>query len=339
MILVPFVNQCAEMDTMVSGLGIPLAISFFKVKGDYSAQLVMVCQSFEQVEKKVPFLELSIDRLRLSLEQRWLQPEGADGTMSQFLSRLLEDDQVKKGYLERLCSGFSIPAQGNFKLYAVTGFLENFTPAELSDKLNATLSHCFSFPCNSNVVVLYLPSADQDSDGSAKNEQLLHSLIDAYGVEVGLSDVFTSLRNERLAYCEALIALQYGRRLSKSLSSKAIFLDEDSAVYDYKLLFPYYVADSRKKGPEFLERYMKYGHLPCLVNSLDIEEKQVLALYAALDFDANLAAEKLFVHKNTVRYRLGRIEKKLHLDFSCARTKHLLSILHYILEIRTQAER
>ena len=68
---------------------------------------------------------------------------------------------------------------------------------------------------------------------------------------------------------------------------------------------------ARRRIPEEVRQFV----------SEDLAEGRVLTTtlleYAASDFNARLTAERLFVHPNTARYRLGKIEERTGCDLRC----------------------
>lgn len=124
---------------------------------------------------------------------------------------------------------------------------------------------------------------------------------------MGVSDRFQDLRKLRTYYLEAAFALRSGMEL----------LPEES-LFQYNLL--------RWALP--LEHWIRGGNDPEMMLSPELlqlcrndrenhtELFETLQCYFACGMDAARTAERLFVHKNTVRYRIQQCQEILHLDLS-----------------------
>ena len=55
--------------------------------------------------------------------------------------------------------------------------------------------------------------------------------------------------------------------------------------------------------------------------------------YVASDFNTKVAAERLFVHPNTARYRLGKIEERTGCDL-----RHVADVLDLLIALRVHGE-
>ena len=55
--------------------------------------------------------------------------------------------------------------------------------------------------------------------------------------------------------------------------------------------------------------------------------------YVAADFNTKVAAERLFVHPNTARYRLGKIEERTGCDL-----RHVADVLDLLIALRVHGE-
>ena len=68
----------------------------------------------------------------------------------------------------------------------------------------------------------------------------------------------------------------------------------------------------------------------------DLAEDRVLTTtlqeYVAADFNTKVAAERLFVHPNTARYRLGKIEERTGCDL-----RHVADVIDLLIALRVHA--
>jgi hypothetical protein len=113
---------------------------------------------------------------------------------------------------------------------------------------------------------------------------------------IGVSAVQTGLERTAHAYAEAHAALERAR------SGGGVVALPVLSAFDCLTLFGRETA--RGRIPESVRQFV----------AEDIGEGRILTStlleYVASDFNAKLTAERLFVHPNTARYRLGKIEER-----------------------------
>jgi hypothetical protein len=113
---------------------------------------------------------------------------------------------------------------------------------------------------------------------------------------IGVSAVQTGLERSAHAYAEAQSALERVRAGGGVVALPVL------SAFDCLTLFGRETARGRIPAPirQFVAEDMADGRILTAT----------LLEYVASDFNAKLAAERLFVHPNTARYRLGKIEER-----------------------------
>jgi sugar diacid utilization regulator len=136
---------------------------------------------------------------------------------------------------------------------------------------------------------------------------------------IGVSTLQEGLDRMPAAYEEAVRALQRVR-----VSGGVVALPALSA-FDCLALF----------GPDTARR-----RIPPRVRQFvleDLAEDRVLTTtlleYVASDFNTKVAAERLFVHPNTARYRLGKIEERTGCDL-----RHVADVLDLLIALRVHGD-
>jgi sugar diacid utilization regulator len=132
---------------------------------------------------------------------------------------------------------------------------------------------------------------------------------------IGVSTLQDGLTRMPDAYGEAMSALERVRATGGVVALPAL------SAFDCLALF----------GPETARR-----RIPPKVRQFvhdDLAEDGVLTTtlleYVAADFNTKVAAERLFVHPNTARYRLGRIEERTGCDL-----RHVADVLDLLIALR-----
>ena len=132
---------------------------------------------------------------------------------------------------------------------------------------------------------------------------------------IGVSTVHDGLDRMPAAYGEAVAALERVRASGGVVALPAL------SAFDCLALF----------GPETARRRIPPAVRQFVVD--DLGEDRVLTTtlleYVAADFNTKVAAERLFVHPNTARYRLGKIEERTGCDL-----RHVADVLDLLIALR-----
>jgi sugar diacid utilization regulator len=151
-------------------------------------------------------------------------------------------------------------------------------------------------------------------------ESAQEQLVDeAIPLAIGVSTVQDGLDRMPEAYSEAATALERVRASGGVVALPAL------SAFDCLALF----------GPDTARR-----RIPAAVRRFvveDLAEDRVLTTtlleYVASDFNTKVAAERLFVHPNTARYRLGKIEERTGCDL-----RHVADVLDLLIALRVHGD-
>lgn len=152
--------------------------------------------------------------------------------------------------------------------------------------------------------------------------QNLLNLLSNYEFIFGISSVFYDILDLRHAYTQAKVAMDFGFR-----DGKQFCMYQD---YYYHHMF------------SLLDPVMPVEHLKSEVyQQLQIYDKEsgtnylrTLMTYLACDCNATHAAEKLFVHRNTVRNAVQFVEDKWKIDLGSVEEKKKLTLSYFIDEYK-----
>lgn len=155
-----------------------------------------------------------------------------------------------------------------------------------------------------------------------QGEQLkeIQNLVDNEHLRIGVSNAFTHVESFAKYYYQAVAALNLGKRLNPE---KLMFYYIDYQFYD--LLD--HVEDKAQLG--------LFCH-PALSRLRQYDRKNETCLYATLKVyldsgcSIKLASEKLFVHRNSLVYRLGRIAEISSIDLDDAYIRFMLTMSYLI---------
>ena len=132
---------------------------------------------------------------------------------------------------------------------------------------------------------------------------------------IGVSTLQTGLERMPEAYGEAVSALERVRASGGVVALPAL------SAFDCLALFG--AETARRRIPPKVREFVVE----------DLAEDGVLTTtlleYVAADFNTKVAAERLYVHPNTARYRLGKIEERTGCDL-----RHVADVLDLLIALR-----
>lgn len=150
----------------------------------------------------------------------------------------------------------------------------------------------------------------------------LKSFSAAQSAMIGLSNTFSDLEELKYYYMQAAAAIKFGRQLDPG---KGLFSYAQYQFYDLMLCFNE-------------AEHLKYFRHPALSILQEYDEKynysadlyHTLGVYLQCNCSTKKTAERLFVHRNTMRYRLSKIIELTDLDLEDSHTAFLLLQSYYI---------
>lgn len=129
-------------------------------------------------------------------------------------------------------------------------------------------------------------------------------------ISVGVGDSYNYIDEIKTSYKEAKETI----KLSKILN---LDKNNDGNIYYYHNLGIYSFI-TQIKNDKFLDDY-KNRKLKLLEDSDKMQDSslcETLEAYLANNCNANATAESLFIHRNTMRYRMEKIKKLTNIDFN-----------------------
>lgn len=173
------------------------------------------------------------------------------------------------------------------------------------------------------IYFLFFSLSTGDKDALDSTLDLSGELVSAlqntpYGEEIayhiGMSNCSLSWEDISKAYARAISAIELGRKI-----------DPDRGVYSYSQNLAYHI----------LNESMSHGQLMTLYTStvapLDVYDQEnetdlmeTLMAYCEQSYNRRKTAEALYIHRNTLFYRLDKIAEILHADLSDSEALHNL---------------
>ena len=121
------------------------------------------------------------------------------------------------------------------------------------------------------------------------------------GIRAGIGCICTDVSSVRKSYREATDALSIGSKYHK---------DEQVYIYERQILERLMECIPPKKRYEIRQDFMK----KCPAGKLPDEMLETVRVFFQNDLNITAASRQLFIHRNTLNYRLDKIKKDFELD-------------------------
>lgn len=186
-------------------------------------------------------------------------------------------------------------------------------------------THCIIY--NSGLVAIV---SDLDIDGlSANSRGQLQSFLREYHAQCGMSNLFNSLPETSKYFQQTSVALKFG-----------MSYHPDNVIYQYSEYTIHHSLSILSKHVDLSDFYHQvFRHLLPLTKASSILF-DTLRVYLQTNCNIAASAKILFIHRNSMIYRIKRLEEELHIDFLDADTRLqlLMSFEIYDMLSRTQTD-
>jgi len=152
----------------------------------------------------------------------------------------------------------------------------------------------------------YLLILSTDEEDSLELQEMLDSVLTCYGVKKTGAVIGISSTTRLADGIDRCIAQAYWSQVVAEIEKTDVKYYRELGIY--KLFVPW---PGTRAASEFMEGYL----MPLISESGNDEELLETAIcYVLADGDMNVAAERMFCHKNTIRYRVGKLQERLDPD-------------------------
>ena len=254
--------------------------------------------------------------------------DGMLGKQQQLLDDLIRPKQNSPEYFHDRCSQLSIPYQGIFRIGIVQ--CESSTLFKISHISNQLRAHCplvnyGVFQYSSSVVILFRDWNDANvctRSGFFEDWNALLTTLRQNKACMGISLLFNDVTKLYVGYHQAEAALNIGKRR-----------DVDGTAYFYS---KYYLEDMLEHYADTMPLEDTYTHyLDRLIDDNNSVCSNIKLLYYFLCSERNisLTAKHVHMHRNSVIYRIQKIQDVLALDLDDPDVRLRLMISFKILEM------
>ena len=289
-----------------------------------SCSVALVALSASPTQCELDKLQFFSDQIEQYLASQIAQDKNYHYPYELFLQELLDGKITDPGEIAKRATAFEIPFQRDYLFYVIS--FEQFSRSQ-ADFLIYSMRQ--TLPDERFIIfgkcVCLLKATDAFSCDKEGHIQRFSQLFTTYHAYSGLSRTFPSLAECRNAYLQACAALRLGMRLSSGSGRDRIFFYKDYAIYhmldlcsreiDLFSVLPhrmlrFYMADLKNGGSDL----------------------ELLRLFMESGRSTSATAQAAFLHRNSVAYRIKRIEE--HLSLNLSNMDSLLNVLLLLKIIR-----
>lgn len=243
---------------------------------------------------------------------------------------LINGRYVSRGQLDDYATNIRIPLDAEFRLIC-------FEPHKQGQRRNlselAQELRCANNAKNASVVYddrLYLLFYSKGLDSSLSNKAIESQLEPYCSSDDGflaVSQVFDEITNLRYAYQQVKLVAKYKRNIDLSCWFTVSGNGRHRLCYTFEEALRFLIVDSDDMGPALRDFSFSHTILDKIIaeNAANGgDDARILATYIHYERKATVVAEKLHMHRNTVLYRIGKIEDRFGLDFNESWTRDRL---------------
>ncbi|MGN0072599.1 MAG: PucR family transcriptional regulator [Coriobacteriales bacterium] len=300
------VDGITLIETTTNYRSYPLVFYVFRVNGNYYMHLVVHLEHCSLTPALKDKLQLMIDAIELGIQRNppseSIFEESASAALTDCATGLVGvNRKVRKALAER---GFT---DGQAMLLMVVDYglhsQERQIAAQRAMEL-ARLSHPLVLALTESRVLVLAPAA-QGADSSFANA--LEEHLARYDATCICSDSIQELRSLSFAY----------QQLCEGLKTGAAFGYPSACIHSFSSLFADYLMLSGLQSRDFVETCLQHSRAALITRSDEengTDDAHVLQVYLECERKTGLAAERLFVHRNTLAYRIQRLQDTYGLD-------------------------
>lgn len=312
----------------------PVVSKNFKYGGTYFTHVVMTCNNVPLTNGLVEKYTILLEYLSVYFDKHHkTQQEGGKMYFS-VIRNLLDNTNVRQDILAESAEQLGIPLEGSFRLMVMTPVKSESEPAgiithEIQDLLPEAKIAVYR---QSLLAILISPENDQDGLGIIDNAtKKIAPVLKARNFCCGISLRFESLSDIRTAYNQAANAISYGKRLMNT----AWRSEFEGPFFKYDTYYIYLLLSEEDNFDLLLSSdiYQKLQMLRKYDKQHGSDNYGLLYLYLTLERHAGNTAQKLFMSRNNVAYRISRIVEMIGLDLNDYLTRIGLLLTYELLNL------
>ncbi len=309
----------------------PTVHKIFKFHGSYYAHVVMTCSHSSPDPAMIDLFRIFTEALNILIERDWETRLSCVHPYDSVFLELLEGKNVSTVELQDRAMHTGLPMEGSFFLIQIVRADEQSYPLGTMMKEFGDLFPRFKFINFQDSIAAFVHSTSQSHETLNEYLEEIDSFLEKYNSYCGISSCFNDLLKARYYFMEAKLALKYSKLIRNQVPlfrlQEDICPKDSSRISWYDHYFPYsYFADDEETSSLWQHSY--YHNL---LQKLYISDQQrgtddlhLLFVYLCHERKSTETAAILNMHRNSIIYRINRIEESLQIDLNDEHTRLML---------------
>ena len=185
--------------------------------------------------------------------------------------------------------------------------------------------------------IVLLLDAEQEEGGLGKAQGALEVFLRTYGGVMGVSEVFADIADISFAYKQACLAIWYGCKRRISLAEQCEAEENAAGIYAFAPYLASLVFDVERRDGRLIAYCAKQSVVARIVAFDRLHNTNDAGLLhpgdpATCERRAVQAAEAVDVHRNTLMYRIERMQERFAIDLDDAVVRRSLLLADSLLE-------
>ena len=301
-------------------------VKTFKTRTSFSLIIVMMCNVVHPKEYLYDIYDMLSQRVERYALRDYPDDKPSGDATDTFLKSLFAGD-LEEDASKNLCSYAGIPHNAHFCLFYIKPDEKGLPPSRLLSDISRVVAPAktvlmdgavvvLCFNCMNDRCALHCFAGSCPLEGGSVSARI-NGLMERHDMICGRSSKFTSLAQAPCAFGQAKEAHEIGRK--KIEAEKSLDIPRNwSRIFSFDSCYiDYLVKQIGERNASFIE-FAYAGHVLDDLAKSDIKSKtdnySFLYTYLMSERRASVVADKLFMHRNNVKYRINRIEEQFGID-------------------------
>lgn len=302
----------------------------FRIQGNYFLHVNMHCNLTPPTAGLIDWFQMLIDHIGYCVRHDWSEHYLLEKEPSKLFGDLISHKPFSEKELTERLRDASIPREGSFVLLAFQFTTETSGNPLLSyymRHLKESFPWC-SVGLQRNLVVVL----DQEGKLPDVNRSQLQSFINTHPCSIGVSRPFSCIVDFPFAWQQARRAIELATTPRQSLA--ACYAEHPALpLYRFDEYFSSYVAETARTNNHLIEYCVQNGIVPRIA-AFDEQHKtndlKLLYFYLAYERKVSTTCNALYLHRNTLLYRIEKMQERFDFDLEDMNTRSQL-MLEYLL--------
>lgn len=307
-----------DMDTSVAKY--PTVHKIFKFHGIYYAHVVMTCCIAPPSQAMMDYFRIFTETLSFCVERDWENKFSCIHPYDSVLQDLIEGNIKDLTQIDKRASYAGLPMSGSFCIIRIIKQdSQNISLGAMMKDFSERFPRC-KFINYQDSITAFVMNPPHSSEYSPEPMEGLEEYLEKHGSYCGVSSVFKHLADASHHFRQTNLALKYGRELRQRESLRVRGKPrQESRVYYFDSCFHLCFFGGEEALNSLWQHSAFYSKLKQLHEN-DLQkggnDLALLITYLRLERRITATAEALNMHRNSLLYRINRIEEFLDADLN-----------------------